>query len=74
MAEVKLGKMAQERAASDAVKKFGERMVHDHSRMNTELREIASRQQIALSDRLDPKHQRLVEQLSKLKGAAFDRA
>jgi putative membrane protein len=74
LAEVKLGKFAEEHAASAAVKKFGERMVRDHSSMNKELREITSKKGIAIAEQLDQKHQELMDQLSKLKGSEFDRA
>ena len=40
---MKLGKFAEEHAASNVVKKFGERVVRDHSLMNKELREITSK-------------------------------
>ena len=56
------------------VKKFGERTAHDHSLMNKELREITTKKGIALAEKLDPKHQELIDELSKLKGAAFDQA
>jgi putative membrane protein len=74
MAEAKLGKVAEQDATSRAVKKFGERMVQDHSRMNKELREIAGREGISLPRQLDQRHQALLDQLSQLKGIAFDRA
>ncbi len=72
MAEVKIGKVAQTNAASDVVKKFGERMVTDHSKMNEALREVATNNGITLAESLDPAHQELLDQLSALKGAAFD--
>ena len=74
LAEMKLGKVAEERGASDAVKKFGERVVRDHSLMNKELRKITTKQGIVLTEKLDPKHQELLDDLSKLKGAEFDQA
>ena len=74
LAEVKLGKFAEEHAANDAVKKFGERMVRDHSLMNKELHEITSKKGIKLAEGLDQKHQELMDELSKLKGSEFDRA
>jgi putative membrane protein len=74
MAEVKLGKLAQQDASSAAIKHFGERMVTDHSKMNKGLREIAQKKGITLPEKLDQKHQELCDQLSKMKGADFDRA
>jgi putative membrane protein len=74
LTDVKLGKVAQEHAASDAVKKYGERAVRDHSLMNKELKEITTKKGIVLTEKLDQKHQDLLDQLSKLKGSEFDRA
>jgi len=73
-AEVKLGRIAEEYGASDAVKKFGARMIEDHTRLGKEIRDLASNKSINLPDGLDVKHQQLMDQLSKLRGVAFDRA
>lgn len=48
MAEVMLGKMATERAANDEVKRFGQRMVDDHTKANQELMQLASTKGITL--------------------------
>lgn len=74
MAEVELGKLAVEKASSDGVKQFGQKMIDDHSKVNEELKQIASKEQISVPDSLDSKHQSRVEKLSKLSGADFDRA
>jgi len=74
MLEVELGKLAESQASSDAVKQFGTRMVTDHSKANEELSQLASRKGITLSTSLDAKHQATKDKLSKLNGAAFDRA
>jgi putative membrane protein len=74
LAEMKLGKVAEENAKSDVVKKFGAQTVSDHSLMNKELRKITMKQGIALTEKLDPKHQEVLDDLSKLKEVAFDKA
>jgi putative membrane protein len=48
MAEVMLGRMASERASSDEVKQFGQRMVDDHTKANQELMQLASTKGITL--------------------------
>jgi putative membrane protein len=73
MAEMKLGHLAQENAMTPAVKKFGERLVSDHTKMNQELRKIAQAQGVTLPSKLDQKHQDLVNQLTSTKGMDFDR-
>jgi putative membrane protein len=73
MAEVELGRMAMERAASPEVKKFGDMMVKDHSKAGEELKQIAMQHVIPIPAGLDQQHQDLRMKLSTLKGAEFDR-
>src|SRR6202047_716371 len=74
MAEVKLGQLAQEKGSSDSVKSFGKRMVDDHSKAGDKLKEVASRESITLPTDISAKDQAIYNRLSKLNGAAFDRA
>jgi putative membrane protein len=74
MAEVELGRLATEKGVSDAVKQFGQRMVDDHSRANSELMQIAGGKGLTLPAGLDAKHQALMRKMSALSGAAFDSA
>ena len=74
MAEVKLGQLAQEKGTSDSVKKFGQRMVEDHTKAGDELKRAAAQDNIALPDDVSAKDKATYDSLSKLSGAAFDRA
>lgn len=74
MAEVELGKLAKDKGASDTVKTFGQKMVDDHSKVNDELKAMAKKKNIDLPTSLDAKHQAVVDRLSKLSGAEFDKA
>jgi putative membrane protein len=74
MAEVQLGKLATEKASSDEVKKFGQRMVDDHGKANDELKTLAQSKNITLPTDLDPKDKTLHDRLAKLSGADFDKA
>jgi putative membrane protein len=73
-AEVELGKLAQEKAASPEVKQFGERMVNDHSKANDQLKEVAQKEGVTLPTKLDAKDAATKARLEKLSGEAFDRA
>lgn len=73
MTEIQLGKIAAERATNPDVKAFGQMMVKDHTQASNELKEIASQLKLQLPNTLDKKHQDLVDRLSKLQGAEFDR-
>ena len=74
LAEVEMGKLAQQKAASDQVKQFGTRMVDDHYKANDALKQVASSKGIALPSDLDAKHKSKMAKLEKLSGAQFDRA
>jgi putative membrane protein len=72
-AEVKLGAMATEQAASPEVQQFGQRMVTDHTKANQELMALAQAKDIAVSAKMDAQHQETATALSKMEGSKFDR-
>jgi putative membrane protein len=74
MAEVKMGQLAQQKGTADSVKKFGARMVEDHSKAGTELKGVATQEKITLPTDMNAKDKATYDMLSKLSGAAFDRA
>jgi len=74
MTEVELGKLAAQKASSDAVKQFGQRMVDDHSKANDQLKQVAGKSNIEVPAALDSKHQSRVDKLAKLSGPEFDKA
>ena len=74
MAEIELGKLAQQRASNMQVKNFAQQMVEDHTKASAELKQAAGSTQSQGQDgQLDPKHRQLRDRLSKLSGAEFDR-
>ena len=73
MMEVELGKVAASKGASDEVRQFGQRMVDDHSKANSELMQIASGKGMTLPTAPDPKHQAEMRKLSALYGEKFDK-
>ena len=74
LAEVELGKLAEQRASNAEVKSFGARMVKDHTAANKELATLAARKGVGFPTRMDRKDEELRDRLSKLSGPAFDRA
>jgi len=74
MAEVELGKLAQQNGHSPDVKSFGARMVQDHSRAGDQLTNIAKERGVQLPQQLDTEHMSMRDRLAKLQGDAFDRA
>ena len=74
MTEVKLGQYADHNGKREGVKKFGLRMVKDHTALNNDLKMLAAQKDVTLPDSLDAKHKMMVEKLMAKKGSAFDNA
>ena len=72
IAEVKLGELAQEKAQNEAVRKFGQRMVEEHTKANHRLKEAALKEKISLPKEMDKKDQATYDALAKLSGAEFE--
>lgn len=74
LAEVQMGKLAQEKASSEEVKDFAEHMVDDHGKALDESRDLAKQQGVDLPSSPSKKHQAEMKKLQSKSGAAFDRA
>jgi putative membrane protein len=73
MAEVELGKLALQNASSDAVKKFGQKMVEDHSKKNDELKALAASKNVVLPSEVDAQDKAMHDKMAAMTGEAFDR-
>jgi putative membrane protein len=60
-------------ARSSALRDFGQRIVKDHTKANQELIKIAARKGVTVPNQPDEKHEKMLTELSKLKGAEFDK-
>jgi putative membrane protein len=74
MAEVMLGKLAQEKSNTASIKEFGAMMVTDHSKANDELKALAKSKNIALPLVVSADKQKAYDDLNKKTGADFDKA
>src|SRR5262249_50205293 len=74
MAEVQLGQLATEKASSEEVKKFGQRMVTDHGKANDELKSLAQEKHVTLPTEVDAKAKATHDRLAEMSGPEFDRA
>ncbi|MEO8726684.1 MAG: DUF4142 domain-containing protein [Acidobacteriaceae bacterium] len=74
MAEVQLGQLAVDKAQSPDVKAFGQKMVDDHGKANEQLKDVAQKDNVTLPQQLTAKDEATKDKLSKLDGAAFDKA
>ncbi len=74
LAEVELGRLAEKRALTPAVRKFAQQMIADHSRAGEKLQALAKQKNVKLPPGVLPKAKQTKEALEKLKGIEFDRA
>jgi putative membrane protein len=74
MTQVELGKLAEEKGSSPAVKEFGKHMVEDHTKANEELAATASKVNAEVPTDLSGKGKKTREKLAKLSGPDFDKA
>ena len=72
-AEVELGKMAAQKAVNPEVKRFAQMMVDDHTKAGNALKDVAGKYNVTPAPQVDDKHQDLMNKLSKLRGAEFDK-
>jgi putative membrane protein len=74
MTEVELGKIAQGKAKKDDVKSFAERMVKDHGKANDDLKSVAAKMNVEVPDKVNAKHQAMIDKFSKMSAESFDAA
>src|SRR5262245_24194459 len=72
-AEVEVGQLATKKASDPRVRDFARHMAEDHTTTNKELMQLAKRQGVSLSTEMAPRHRAVIDRLSRLEGADFDR-
>ena len=74
MAEVDLGKLAQQKASVQSVKDFGALMVSDHAAANDKLKSIAAAKGLTLPSGPSMGQMAIEAKLEALSGSAFDKS
>jgi putative membrane protein len=74
LTEVQIAKLASEKASSDAVKQFAQKVADAQEKANVQLKQLAANSKIPVPDDVDPKHATRLDKLSKLSGEEFDKA
>jgi putative membrane protein len=73
IAEVQMGHLAEQKAASPAVKQFGQTLVADHTQSNQELQQTAQQKNIQLPTQPNQNQKSEAQKLQGLSGGEFDR-
>lgn len=73
--EIASSELALERAESEAVREFAQRMIEDHEKASDELSAAVEESElgVGMPDTLDDKHAELMQELGEAEGAEFDR-
>lgn len=74
LTEMKLGALALQNGQRDDVKEFARTMMKDHMALNEDLKTLAVQKEITLPDTLDAANEGMVDKLTALTGADFDKA
>ncbi len=73
MAEIEMGKLAEQKSQNPEIKKFGQMLVTDHTAAGNELKALAAKKNITLPADTGS-HKSMIESLGKESGAGFDKA
>ena len=73
VAAIKGAEMALKTSKNEAVRKFANRMIEDHTACRDELLKFAAEWKLAVVQGLDAEQREKMEKLSKYEGSAFDR-
>ena len=74
MMEVALGNIAMKNSVTQQVKDFGKMMVDDHTKINDQLKNLASVKNLDLPTMVTDDQQKEIDKLSQKTGADFDKA
>jgi len=74
LAEVQMGKLAQEKGASDGVRSFGKQLEQDHAAANDKAQAAANQAGLTPPTEPSKKQKADYDRMSKLSGEKFDRA
>jgi len=74
MAEVQLGQLALEKSSNPDVKQFAREMVGDHTKLGTEMKQVAQQLGVKPPDKPSSKTKSTMTKLQALNGDAFDKA
>ncbi len=73
MAEIEIGRLAEERASSPDVKNFAREVVQDHQKANDQLQQLASSCGVSLPSSVSSEDAALKSRLAALSGSDFDK-
>jgi putative membrane protein len=74
IAEVQLGQLTLQKSTNDQVKKFAQKMIDDHTKLNEQMRPVAQHLGVEIPTEVSKKDKSLMSKMQNLSGAAYDQA
>ena len=74
LTEIQASQAALQKSNSDDVKKFAQQMIDDHTKLNDQMKPIASQLGVAVPTSPMPKDQAMIAKMQNLSGDEFDKA
>ena len=71
--EMTFSKLALQKATNPQVKAYAQKMITDHTKLETEMKPVADKLGVTPATALDSEHQQLYDQMNQLSGADFDK-
>lgn len=73
MAELQLSNIALQKSSDDKVKTLAQKLIDDHTKSSTAMKQLAQQKGVTLPDQTDPKHLALATKLQGESGEKFDK-
>lgn len=70
--EVKLGQLVVKQGSAEEVKRFAQRMIDDHGKLNQHLAELGQKEGLSVPPELDKKHQEELDKMAQYSGNKLD--
>jgi putative membrane protein len=74
LAEIQASQLAVSKSSNPEVKSFAQRMIDDHTRLNTQLEQVAQQKGLKIPDSPDLTHQAKLKTLQARSGTDFDKS
>lgn len=74
LAQVQLGQLTLQKSTNDQVKKFAQKMIDDHTKLNDQMKPVAQQLRVDIPTEVSKKDKGLMGKMQGLSGAAYDQA
>jgi putative membrane protein len=74
IAQVQLGQLTLEKSNNDQVKKFAQKMIDDHTKLNQQMKPVAQQLRVDIPTEVSKKDKALIGKMNALSGPAYDQA